>query len=183
MSVDGGVLMTSETFNIVASFGIGLTFLASIAAVFVSLLSLKNAKLLTKYTGGVSTISPARERWQISLRENASSYFMMVNKLCSNYEHNWQTELSEFTRLHFEISFLIFKQDTRLQGYLNRIRNVIDEIANLHQATKAANSKDCRQKLSDLQKQTSDDLLPQVFDMIQKLIEDEWRKMQRETKI
>ena len=88
----GGYQVSNEAFNIFSVIGIGLTFLASIAAVVVSIISLKCSNKVAKRSGYLSTITASRDKWSNSLRESSSLYFTQIARLCSGpvYPHQCQ---------------------------------------------------------------------------------------------
>lgn len=67
--------MSSEVFNIFSAIGIVLTFLASIAAVIVSIISLRYSNKAEKRSGYLNTITASRNKWSNSLRDSSSLYF------------------------------------------------------------------------------------------------------------
>ena len=70
--------MNDELFNLFSAIGIGLTFIASVGAIIVSIISLRQTNKATKHTGYLNTISTTRYKWSTSIREQASMYFTQI---------------------------------------------------------------------------------------------------------
>ncbi|MCL1852447.1 MAG: hypothetical protein FWF88_05370 [Peptococcaceae bacterium] len=124
--------MPDNIFNIFAAIGIGLTFIASLAAVFVSVASIRNSKKTAKHSNYLNTITATRYKWSVDLRESASNYFARIARLCDGQEENLIAILNEFTVYHFEIVLLIFKQDRKLHDLMSAIRSKAFEIVDLN---------------------------------------------------
>lgn len=80
--------MTEQVFNIFSAVGIFLTFLAAMASVFVSIISLRDSSKAAKRADYISSITAGRDKWSYSLRENASLYFTQISRLCKGKEKN-----------------------------------------------------------------------------------------------
>lgn len=191
--------MSNEAFNIFSVVGIGLTFLTSIAAVVVSILSLKCSNKVAKRSGYLSTITASRDKWSNSLRENSSLYFTQIARLCSGQENNLEEIYNELTHYHFAIILLLFKQDKEIHDNMSAVRskafeivgqnNIINQQYNKFQ--KSPNITDtyiesqdmvirARQKIYDLRFSILNDYQGRIFDGIRNLLECEWRKQQYE---
>lgn len=75
--------MSNEVFNIFSTIGIVLTFTASMAAVIVSIISLKYSNKVAKQSEYLNTITASRDKWSYSLRECSSLYFTQIARICS----------------------------------------------------------------------------------------------------
>ena len=106
--------MSNEVFNIFSSVGIGLTFLASIAAVIVSIISMRYSNKAAQRSGYLTTITASRDKWSNSLRENASLYFTQIERICNGNEADLEGIYNELTRYHFAIALLLFQQDQEI---------------------------------------------------------------------
>lgn len=115
--------MTEELYYLCSAIGILLTFLASITAVIISIISMKAARQTAKQTNYQNIISTARAKWQSDLRENASKYFTQIARLCGNQEKDVTDIFNKLTLYHFSIVLLIFKQDEQLHNEMSAIRN------------------------------------------------------------
>lgn len=191
--------MSNEIYNIFSAIGIGLTFLASIAAVVVSIISLRYSNKTAKRSGYLNTITVSRDKWSNLLRESASLYFTQIERMCSGQEDNLAEIYNELTHYHFAIVLLLFKQNAEIQNNMNAVRkkafeivnqsNIIDQqykqMEGLHNITKAyIESQDivvnARQKMYDLRCSISNDFTGLIFDGLRALLELEWRKQQYE---
>ena len=192
--------MTQELFFLFSAIGILLTFLASITAVVVSLVSMKSSKQTTKQTNYQNIISTARAKWQSDLRESASKYFAQIALLCEG-RGDLSEALCEFTRYHFAVSLLFFKQDDRrpLHNEMSAIKKktskmvdllcvIMDEYREERQSPDKRIAKiesmdsiiSARKEIDELRSSILNDHQHNVFDEIQKFVEIEWRKQQYE---
>ena len=114
--------MNEELFNLFSAIGIGLTFIASVGAIIVSIISLRQTNKATKHTGYLNTISATRYKWSTSIREQASMYFTQITRLCGDQESNVIEIYNELVHYHFAISLLLFENDKKLQDKLDRIK-------------------------------------------------------------
>lgn len=190
--------MSNEVFNIFATVGIGLTFLASIAAVIVSIISMRYSNKAAQRSGYLSTITASRDKWSTSLRESASLYFTQIERICSGQEENIEEIYNELTRYHFAIALLLFKQDQEIHDNMSILRSKAYEIvtqSNLlkrqyrellaHHFTEAdierqASVVQARQTISTLRRSIINEYQVEIFNGIQALLECEWRKQQYE---
>lgn len=191
--------MSNEAFNIFSVVGIGLTFFTSIAAVVVSILSLKCSNKVAKRSGYLSTITASRDKWSNSLRENSSLYFTQIARLCSGQENNLEEIYNELTHYHFAIILLLFKQDKEIHDNMSAVRSKAFEIVGQNNIInqqykkfqKSPNITDtyiesqdmvirARQKIYDLRFSILNDYQGRIFDGIRNLLECEWRKQQYE---
>lgn len=191
--------MTDEVFNIVSAIGIGLTFLASIAAVIVSIISLRYSNKVAKRSGYLSTITASRDKWSNSLRDSASLYFTQIARICSEQEDNLGEIYNELTHYHFAIVLLLFEQDVEVNDNMSVVRRKAFEIVEqsniINQQYKKLKespniTEECienqevvikaRQKIHMLRCSILSDYQGRIFDGIRILIEREWRKQQYE---
>ena len=130
--------MSDNIFNIISAIGIGLTFLTSMAAVIVSIISLKNSNKIAKHSGYLNTITVSRNKWVNSLRENSSLYFTQIARICNGQEENTDEIYNELTRYHFEIILLLYDQEDdvdekvseELHNIMSAVRSNALEIVN-----------------------------------------------------
>lgn len=191
--------MSDEVFNIFSAIGIGLTFLASIAAVIVSVISLRYSNKIAERTGYLSTITASRDKWSNSLRDSASLYFTQVARICSGQEDNLEEIYNELTHYHFAIVLLLFEKNKEIHDNMSAIRSKAFEIVDLNNMIRQQYNKltdstnitaahtesqgvviQARQKIYDLRCSILSDYQEKVFDGIRVLIETEWRKQQYE---
>lgn len=191
--------MTTEVFNIFSAIGIGLTFLASIAAVIVSIISLRYSNKVAKRSGYLSTITASRDKWSNSLRESSSLYFTQIARICSGQENNLEEIYNELTRYHFAIVLLLFEQDKEIHNNMSAVRNkafeIVDQSKIINQQYMKMNESPniteayiesqemvvkARQKIYDLRCSILNDYQGRIFDGIRYLLEREWRKQQYE---
>lgn len=191
--------MSNEVFNIFSAIGIGLTFLASIAAVIVSIISLRYSNIVAKRSGYLSTITASRDKWSNSLRESSSLYFTQIARICSGQEDNLEEIYNELTRYHFAIVLLLFEQDEEIHNNMSVVRSkafeIVDQSNIINQQYKKLKeypnatatyieSQDvvvkARQKMYDLRCSILNDYQGRIFDGIRNLLEREWRKQQYE---
>lgn len=191
--------MTDEAFNIVSAIGIGLAFLASIAAVIVSIISLRYSNKVAKRSGYLSTITVSRDKWSNSLRDSASLYFTQIARICSEQEEDLREIYNELTHYHFAIVLLLFEQDVEVHDNMSIVRRKAFEIVEqsniINQQYKKLKespniTEECienqeivikaRQKIHMLRCSILNDYQGRVFDGIRILIEREWRKQQYE---
>lgn len=191
--------MSNEVFNIFSAIGIGLTFLASIAAVIVSTVSLRCSNKVAKRSGYLSTITASRDKWSNSLRESSSLYFTQIARICNGQEDDLEEINNELTRYHFSIVLLLFEQDEEIHNNMNVVRSkafeIVDQSNIINQqykkrkefpnATEAyIESQEAvvkaRQKIFDLRCSILNDYQWRIFNGIRNLLECEWRKQQYE---
>lgn len=191
--------MSNEVFNIFSAVGIGLTFLASIAAVIVSIISLRYSNKVAKRSGYLSTITASRDKWSNSLRESSSLYFTQIVRICSGQEDNLEEIYNELTRYHFAIVLLLFEQDEEIHNNMSAVRSkafeIVDQSNIINQQymkmkdnpnitkTHIENQElviKARQKIHDLRCSILNDYQGRIFDGIRILLEREWRKQQYE---
>lgn len=191
--------MTEELYYQWSAIGILLTFIASIAALFFSFISMRSSEKTAKHTNYQNIISTGRAKWQSDLRECASKYFTQIERLCGNQEKDVTNIFNELTLYHFAIVLLIFKQEEQLHDEMNAIRekafrivdfsniisdeyskngynidNLIPEIENKKMVISA------RRDIQQLRKSILHDHQHKVFNEIQFLIENEWKKQKYE---
>lgn len=191
--------MSNEAFNIFSAIGIGLTFLASIAAVVVSIISLKCSNKVAKRSGYLSTITASRDKWSNSLRESSSLYFTQIARLCSGQENNLEEIYNELTHYHFAIILLLFEQDEEIHNNMSAVRSkafeIVDQSNIINQQYKKLQESPnitetyiesqeivirARQKIYDLRCSILNDYQGRIFNGIRNLLEREWRKQQYE---
>jgi len=187
---EGVSLFTSD---IITAVGIGLTFLASSAAVVVSVLSLRQnkklsdssselAKTTAERTAYLTSISSARERWGYRLRESASHYFAQLECICRASGEELEAAYQEFSRRHYAISLLFFERDETPLALL-------DSIHGHAQALLALDSSPCwgdeeREETFRNWRLHKDAILRESGELLTVLrayAEGEWRKQQYET--
>ncbi len=191
--------MSNKVFNIFSAVGIGLTFLASIAAVIVSVISLRYSNKVAKRSGYLSTITASRDKWSNSLRESSSLYFTQIVRICSEQEDNLEEIYNELTRYHFAIVLLLFEQDEEIYNNMSAVRSkafeIVDQSNIINQQymkmkdnpnitkTHIENQElviKARKKIHDLRCSILNDYQGRIFDGIRILLEREWRKQQYE---
>lgn len=193
--------MSNELFNIFSAIGIGLTFLASIAAVIVSIISisLRYSNKVAKRSGYLCTITASRDKWSNSLRESSSLYFTQIARICSGQEDNLEEIYNELTRYHFAIVLLLFEQDEEIHNNMSVVRSkafeIVDQSNIINQQYKklkeSPNATEtyiesqevvvkARQKMYDLRCSILNDYQGRIFNGIRNLLEREWRKQQYE---
>ncbi|RHR64589.1 hypothetical protein DWW70_14135 [Coprococcus sp. AF16-5] len=191
--------MSNELFNKFSAIGIGLTFLASIAAVIVSIISLRYSNKVAKRSGYLGTITASRDKWSNSLRESSSLYFTQIARICSGQEDNLEEIYNELTRYHFAIVLLLFEQDEEIHNNMSVVRSkafeIVDQSNIINQQYKklkeSPNATEtyiesqevvvkARQKMYDLRCSILNDYQGRIFNGIRNLLEREWRKQQYE---
>lgn len=191
--------MSDDIFNIFASIGIGLTFLASVGAIIVSLISLKASNKVAKRAGYLNTITVSRDKWSAALRENSSLYFAQISRLCGGKENDLVGIYNELTRYHFAISLHLFEQDKDLYDNMNTVLSKASEIVDLNNIIEQQyKKKGCslgivkpylekqdiviqsRNKITELRHSILNEHQEAIFNGIRALIEIEWRKQQYE---
>lgn len=190
--------MSNEVFNIFSAIGIGLTFLASIAAVIVSVISLRYSNKAAKRSGYLSTITASRDKWSNSLRESASLYFTQITRICSGQEENLKEIYNELTHYHFAVTLLLFEQDKEIHDNMSAIRSNAFEIVKQNNIilseykkrrklfSKSVSIEDnaeihqAQQKINELRDSILNEHQGKIFYEIRRLLETEWRKQQYE---
>lgn len=191
--------MSEELFNLFSAIGIGLTFIASVGAIIVSIISLRQTNKATKHTGYLNTISATRYKWSTSIREQASMYFTQITRLCGDKESNVIEIYNELVHYHFAISLLLFENDKKLQDKLDRVKELAWNIVCNNQIIdmcyeKYVNQPDvtkeyiegqnivieARQKIYESKCSIVNDYQNEIFKDIRALVELEWRKQQNE---
>ena len=185
--------MSDEVFNVFSAVGIGLTFLASMAAVVVSVISLRCSNKAAKRSGYLSTITASRDRWSNSLRENASLYFTQIARICSGQEDNLGEIYNELTHYHFAIILLFFEQDKELHNSMSALRSKAFEVVEQNniivsqynnrgsfvKKTEIENSDiviQARKKMHELRCIILEKYQEKIFNEISVMLEIEWRK-------
>lgn len=191
--------MNEELFNLFSAIGIGLTFIASVGAIIVSIISLQQTNKATKHTGYLNTISTTRYKWSTSIREQASMYFTQITRLCGDQESNVIEIYNELVHYHFAISLLLFENDKKLQDKLDRVKELAWNIVCNNQIIDMYYDKyvkypdvtqeyiesqniviEARQKIYESKCSIVNDYQNEVFEDIRALVELEWRKQQSE---
>ena len=191
--------MSNEAFNMFSAIGIGLTFLASMAAVIVSIVSLCCSNKAAKRSGYLNTITASRDRWSNFLRENASLYFTQIARICKGQENNLGDIYNELTHYHFAIILLLFEQDKDLHDNMSTLRDMAQEIVDQNNIIISQYDKNkglfsnnkseiedsdiviqARKKIYELRCLILDKYQGKIFDGISELLEREWRKQQYE---
>ena len=190
--------------DLITAVGIGLTFLASISAVIVSAVSMKQnkelsertmaqnkeladssselAKTTAERTAYLSSISTARERWGYRLRESASHYFAQLECICRASGEELEAAYQEFSRRHYAISLLLFERDEMPLALL-------DSIHGHAQALLALDSSPCwgeeeREETFRNWRLHKDAILresQELLTVLRAYAEGEWRKQKYET--
>lgn len=119
--------MTNETFSAI---GMVLTFLASMSATIVSIVSLKYSNKTSKRTGYLNTVTASREKWISSIRENASIYFTQISRICNCKEENSEEIYNELVRYHYAIILHLYKQDKKTHNSMSAIKSSALAIVN-----------------------------------------------------
>lgn len=188
--------MSNDVFNVFSVVGIGLTFIASMAAVVVSVISLRCSNRAAKRSGYLSTITASRDRWSNSLREIASLYFTQIARICSGQEDNLGEIYNELTHYHFAIILLFFEQDKELHNSMSALRSKAFEVVEqnniiasqynrgfLVNKTEIENSDiviQARKKMHELRCIILEEYQEKIFNGISEMLEREWRKQQYE---
>jgi len=179
--------------DLITAVGIGLTFLASISAVIVSILSMRQnkeladssselAKTTAERTAYLTSISSARERWGYRLRESGSHYFAQLECICRASGEELEAAYQEFSRRHYAISLLFFEQDKAPLALLESIHGHA-------QALLALDSSPCwgdkeREETFQNWRVHKDAILQEgqeLLTMLRAYAEGEWHKQQYET--
>lgn len=191
--------MTEKLYYLCSAIGILLTFFASIAALIVSIISMMSSKQTAKHTNYQNIISTGRAKWQYDLREYASKYFTQIARLCGNQEKDVTSIFNDLTLYHFAIVLLIFKQDKQLHDEMSIIREKAFRIVNFsnmisneylkkgynidNYVPEIENNENiilARRSIRELRYAIINNHQYRVFNMIQTLIENEWRKQKYE---
>lgn len=186
--------MPDEVFNIYSAIGIGLTFLAAIASVIVSIVSLRKSEKIAQRSGYLNTITASRDKWSNSLRESSSLYFTQIARICSGQEDNLEEIYNELTRYHFVIVLLLFEQDKEIYDNMNEVRNKARELVDCNNIIKLNESPNttetvmesqaevvnAQKEIQELRCSILNDYQGRIFDGIRELLELEWRKQQYE---
>lgn len=188
--------MSNDVFNVFSVVGIGLTFIASMAAVVVSVISLRCSNRAAKRSGYLNTITASRDRWSNSLREIASLYFTQIARICSGQEDNLGEIYNELTHYHFAIILLFFEQDKELHNSMSALRSKAFEVVEqnniiasqynrgfLVNKTEIENSDiviQARKKMHELRCIILEEYQEKIFNGISEMLEREWRKQQYE---
>ena len=120
--------MSDGMYNIFSAVGICLTFLVSLSAVIVSIISLRYTHRAAKYSAYLNTITSSRYKWTSSLRECASLYFTQIIRICNEKDENLEEIYNELTRYHFAIILLLSEKDVELHNQMSIVRNKAAEI-------------------------------------------------------
>ncbi|MBP3580974.1 MAG: hypothetical protein J6K12_06995 [Clostridia bacterium] len=191
--------MNEELFNLFYAIGIGLTFMASVGTIIVSIISLQQTSKSTKHIGYLNTISTTRYKWSTSIREQASMYFTQIARLCAEQESNVVEIYNELVHYHFAISLLLFENDKNLQDKLDRVKELAWDIVYNNQIIDSYYEKyddrpeitkeyiesqqiviEARQKIYKTKCSIVNNYQNEIFEDIRALVELEWRKQQDE---
>ena len=129
--------MSDGMYNIFSAVGICLTFLVSLSAVIVSIISLRYTHKAAKHSAYLNTITSSRYKWTSSLRECASLYFTQIIRICNEKDENLEEIYNELTRYHFAIILLLSEKDTELHNQMSIVRNKAAEIVRQDNIIKA----------------------------------------------
>lgn len=188
--------MSNDVFNVFSVVGIGLTFIASMAAVVVSVISLRCSNRAAKRSGYLSTITASRDRWSNSLREIASLYFTQIARICSGQEDNLGEIYNELTHYHFAIILLFFEQDKELHNSMSALRSKAFEVVEQNNIIASQYNRgflvnkteienldiviQARKKMHELRCIILEEYQEKIFNGISEMLEREWRKQQYE---
>lgn len=191
--------MSNEIFNVFSAIGIGLTFLASVAATIISIVSLKCSNRAAKQSGYLNTITASRDRWSNSLRESASLYFTQIARICNGQEENLKEIYNELMQYHYAIILLLFEQDKEIHDNMSAVRskafeivdqkNIIITLYEKNQGLVSINRTavenldvvvQARKKIYELRCSILEEYQDKIFNGLTELLEREWRKQQYE---
>ena len=191
--------MSDGMYNIFSAVGICLTFLVSLSAVIVSIISLRYTHRAAKYSAYLNTITSSRYKWTSSLRECASLYFTQIIRICNEKDENLEEIYNELTRYHFAIILLLSEKDVELHNQMSIVRNKAAEIVRQDNIIKAEYKKNegllshnindvesqelvikARQTISDLRVSIMYEYQDKIFNSIIALLESEWEKQKYE---
>ena len=186
-------------YNIFSAVGICLTFLVSLSAVIVSIISLRYTHRAAKYSAYLNTITSSRYKWTSSLRECASLYFTQIIRICNEKDENLEEIYNELTRYHFAIILLLSEKDVELHNQMSIVRNKAAEIVRQDNIIKAEYKKNegllshnindvesqelvikARQTIRDLRVSIMYEYQDKIFNSIIALLESEWEKQKYE---
>ena len=182
--------MTQELFYLYSAIGILLTFVASVTAVIVSIVSMKSSKQTAERTNYLNTISVQRTKWQADLREQSAKYFTQLVRICDDNEYLLSEIYNEFIKSHFTIVLLIFKEQDKILYeemcvVLEKAKKIVECNSTILNAEKIKNEDivlTARRSIDELRHSIRNDHQNKVFDIIRELIETEWKKQKSETK-
>ena len=191
--------MSDSMYNIFSAVGIGLTFLVSLSAVIVSIISLQHTHKAAKHSAYLNTITSSRYKWTSTLRECASLYFTQIARICNDRDENLEEIYNELTRYHFAIILLLSEKDTKLHNQMSIVRSKAAEIVRQDNIIKAeykknegflSHNKDdiesqelvikARQIIHDLRGAIMYEYQNNIFNCITALLESEWEKQKYE---
>lgn len=191
--------MSDGMYNIFSAVGICLTFLVSLSAVIVSIISLRYTHRAAKYSAYLNTITSSRYKWTSSLRECASLYFTQIIRICNEKDENLEEIYNELTRYHFAIILLLSEKDVELHNQMSIVRNKAAEIVRQDNIIKAEYKKNegllshnindvesqelvikARQTIRDLRVSIMYEYQDKIFNSIIALLESEWEKQKYE---
>mgnify|MGYP001853144138 CR=1 FL=1 len=191
--------MSDGMYNIFSAVGICLTFLVSLSAVIVSIISLRYTHRAAKYSAYLNTITSSRYKWTSSLRVCASLYFTQIIRICNEKDENLEEIYNELTRYHFAIILLLSEKDVELHNQMSIVRNKAAEIVRQDNLIKVEYKKNegllshnindvesqelvikARQTIRDLRVSIMYEYQDKIFNSIIALLESEWEKQKYE---
>lgn len=167
--------MSDDIFNIFATIGIGLTFLASIATVVVSIFSLIFTIKAEKHTGYLNTITVSRDKWSSMLREKVALYFAQIALFCSSDKTNVQEEYDKLLQCHYAVELMFFECDADVKKCLNVILKDATMVKHFYN-----NYENQKEEIKEMKRAMSHEHQRDVLNIMKKYLEGEWRKQQQE---
>lgn len=114
--------MSEELFRLFSIIGIGVTFLASLSAVVVSLIGIIKNNRQAKMTTYNNVITAQRLQKEVKLREAAISYATQITRLCSITDDDYLDAYKELTKAHYAIVLSLATTNDPLHDDMSHIR-------------------------------------------------------------
>ena len=162
--------MEENVYYIFAAIGIVLTFMLSLTATVVSIVSVKkqdrNQKMIAQQSKYLETITPARERWQYAMRESGAKYLEQIARIC--YEDtNFEEIFANLNRYHNEVILISWYCDS----LHNRMNDNLDSSSKIVEL-----SHDFNKNKAEIERLRSQIKESQVIikSELQKMIKEQW---------
>ena len=138
-------------------------------SIVVSILDLVLTKKISKNNGYINTITASRSRWADSIRNNGASYLALVDTIF--FEKNILKKYKKLLKYQYAIAISLYnyEDDNRVKNDMQTIQYIVSKYIGLK-----------NQKFLDKDIKTIETLKNDIFVILNKKHEWEWKKQKKE---
>ena len=138
-------------------------------SIVVSILDLVLTKKISKNNGYINTITASRSRWADSIQNNGASYLALVDTIF--FEKNILKEYKKLLKYQYAIAISLYnyEDDNRVKNDMQTIQYIVSKYIGLND-----------QKFLDKDIKTIETLKNDIFVILNKKHEWEWKKQKKE---